>query len=406
LDYGRHNYEVRNTLFNNATLPYEALRHILDMGHNDSVLFANRNIKATEFPKIVTSGLARENSGWSRAYIVRQAMSNLGVGSTALIALSEEVRKVHRGEYVDCVNAMLNNYTLTTKSVEWIWRRAIGAMKPTELERIVNSVVRHPNVTDEFIDQVLFSLKDSQLNDARHYTFRDGYLASSEVIQKINAINSNFDYFLANHGKAEDMTQAIVGDILNRGDADHIFALLKRDLIENETMKERAIITVVEDYDHVRELQKLRLIREDHVEMAARNGSWQLRRFAASSTMASEKTLKGLATDSDSDVRQAVRDNPKWKEIKEAVEYQKRVTGSIDLMTRVYHSATTVLDVVDSDGWEKDYEVSREFVQALRVLAKPEFGQFLEAFRSEDKRQMMKDGVDTETLDLLGQFFE
>jgi hypothetical protein len=406
LDYGRHNYDVRGALFRNRALSYEAVQHILDMGYNDSELFANLNIKATEFPKIVMHGIAKENSNWSRTYVIRQAMSNQGVGSTALIALSEEIRKVHRDSYQESVIHLLRNDTLTTKSVEWIWRRAIGAMKPSELESIVNSVVRHPNVTDEFIDQVLLSLKDSGLNDARKYEFRDGYFASGEVIQKIRTVNSDFSYFLANHCRAEHMTQVIVNSILDKGNADYALALLKRDLIENEGMKEQAIITVIKDYDHVQELQELGLIRTEHVEMAAREGSWQLRRFAARSEMASEKTLKRLAVDNDSDVRRAVLENPKWEEIKDSVEYQKRVTASVDRLNHIVSRAHDVLDVADQDGWEKDYEISREFVQALRVLAKPEFKSFITSFASEEQRELMKDGVDTETLSILGQFFE
>ncbi len=406
LDYGRHNYDVRNTLFRNRTLSYEAVRHILDMGYNDSELYANLNIKATEFPNIVMRGLAKENSSWTRTYIIRSAMTNRGVGSTALIALSEEVRKVHRGEYAESIKHLLRNDTLTTKSVEWIWRRSIGAMKPSELESIVNSVVLHPNTTDEFIDQVLLSLKDSQLNDARHYEFRDGYLASGEVIQKISTINADFSYFLANHCRAEHMTQTLLNNILDRDNADYAFALLKRDLIGNEGMKEQAIITVIKDYDHVQELQELGLIRTEHVEMAAREAHWQLRSFAARSEMASEKTLKRLAVDIDNDVRKAVKENPKWEKIKNSVEYQKRVTASVDRLNHIVSRAHDVLDVADQDGWEKDYEISREFLQALRVLAKPEFKEFITSFASEEQRELMKDGIDTETLSILGQFFD
>jgi chromosome segregation and condensation protein ScpB len=185
-----------------------------------------------------------------------------------------------------------------------------------------------------------------------------------------------------------------------------VFAILKRGLIENENMKERAIIAVIKDYDHVQELQELGLIRTEHVEMAAREGSWQLRRFAARSEMASETTLKRLAVDNDSDVRQAVRANPNWEKIKDSVEYQKRASDAVDRLNRIFTIANEVLDVADKDGWEKDYEISREFVQAVRVLTKPEFKEFLQAFASEEKRELMKDGVDTETLSILGQFFE
>jgi hypothetical protein len=279
-------------------------------------------------------------------------------------------------------------------------------MKPEELELIVNSVVLHPNSTDEFIDQVLLSLKDSQLNDVRRYEFRNSYLASSSVIERLSTINSHFDYFFANHCRAEDMTPAIVSGILNRGEADHAFALLKRNLIEHQEMKERAIVNVILDYDHVEGLQKLGLIREDHVEMAARQSSWQIRRFAARSEMASADTLKKLATDNDSDVRRAVRENPKWLEIKDSVEYQKRVSDSVDRLDLIFRKANDVLEVAEADAWEKDYEVSREFIQAIRTLAKPEFRDFLTSFAKEDQRQLMKDGVDTETLNLLGQFFE
>jgi hypothetical protein len=122
--------------------------------------------------------------------------------------------------------------------------------------------------------------------------------------------------------------------------------------------------------------------------------------------MASEKTLKRLAVDNDNDVRRAVLENPKWEEIKDSVEYQRRVTASVDRLNHIVSRAHDVLDVADQDGWEKDYEISREFVQALRVLAKPEFKSFITSFASEEQRELMKDGVDTETLSILGQFFE
>jgi hypothetical protein len=105
-------------------------------------------------------------------------------------------------------------------------------------------------------------------------------------------------------------------------------------------------------------------------------------------------------------VRRAVLENPKWEEIKDSVEYQRRVTASVDRLNHIVSRAHDVLDVADQDGWEKDYEISREFVQALRVLAKPEFKSFITSFASEEQRELMKDGVDTETLSILGQFFE
>jgi hypothetical protein len=406
LDYGRNNYDVRGKLFRNRTLSYEALKHILDLGHNDSELFANQNIKATEFPKIVMHGIAKERGSWTRTYIIRHSMSNEGVGSTALIALSEEIRKVHRDSYGESIKYLLKNETLTAKSVEWIWKKSISVMKASELDSVVNSVVLHPKVSDDFIDTILLSLKDSQLTDAKNYEFREGYLASGKVIQKISTVNANFSSFLAKHCRVEHMTQEIVGRVLDNGQVEDAFALLKRGLIENENMKERAIIAVIKDYDHVQELQELGLIRTEHVEMAAREGSWQLRRFAARSEMASEKTLKRLAVDNDNDVRRAVLENPKWEEIKDSVEYQKRVTASVDRLNHIVSRAHDVLDVADQDEWEKDYEISREFVQALRVLAKPEFKSFITSFASEEQRELMKDGVDTETLSILGQFFE
>ena len=83
-----------------------------------------------------------------------------------------------------------------------------------------------------------------------------------------------------------------------------------------------------------------------------------------------------------------------------------RVSDSVDRLETIFRKANDVLEVAEADAWEKDYEVSREFIQAIRTLAKPEFRDFLTSFAKEDQRQLMKDGVDTETLNLLGQFFE
>lgn len=120
----------------------------------------------------------------------------------------------------------------------------------------------------------------------------------------------------------------------------------------------------------------------------------------------SEETLKTLATDNDSDVRQAVRENPKWKLIKDSVEYNEKANLFASHAQVIHNKSVELLErnpIVHE--FAKDYPDVRPFIEAMVVMADPKFKAMLKAFTVEESRNLMKDGIDLDTLTLLEDFF-
>jgi len=410
-----HSREVRRVLVTNMWLSCEAVKHLIEtVGEAASPLFANPQIKASEFVGLVMSSLQEwQPSNWAKRNSIRSALSNSGVGSTALIALSEELRKTFRlnDEIETMYQYLLSNEKLTSKSLEWLWKRLLVVFpiqdKADSIELVAASIVCHENCKDELIDRVLLSLKGDRLRRAtREFEFREGYMAGHEVVDAVLSLGWTSDAFIVKHFREEDISLDLLTQVVGRADSRCALAILTRGLIENEALRETAVLVALNDDDSVRRLSDLGLVQAHHVENMVNSNSWRVRLFAAESSLVSEKSLKRLAGDRDADVSRGARKNPKWLYIKDSVEFQERAVEAVARIHRMVNCVTDVLPTLEKDNWEKDYEVCREFVQAIRTLAKPEFLHFLDVFVKEEQRELMKDGVDLETLNELEQFFE
>jgi len=74
-------------------------------------------------------------------------------------------------------------------------------------------------------------------------------------------------------------------------------------------------------------------------------------------------------------------------------------------MKRIHRGCSGVVAAVNADSYAKDYAGFSEFGKAIELLASPEFSTFIETFSHKDRRELMKDGIDLDTLNLLSQFF-
>ena len=117
-----------------------------------------------------------------------------------------------------------------------------------------------------------------------------------------------------------------------------------------------------------------------------------------------EETLKMLSTDSDSDVRRSVRENPKWEIIKDAVDAQEaayRFSEKVRALSRHAEEISTSL----LEKYDEEYNDLKKIVAAINVLADPKTRELINSFKVEESRNLMKDGIDADTLSLLKDFF-
>ena len=420
-------YELRRRLFRNHSISHDCVKYLLaEEGLVESVILANPNIKAKEFIGIVKEQIELERSRYSVDRIVKSALSNQGIGNTVLIALLEHIKSINsERNYESLVEILVtHNESLTPRSIDWLWTQAnirikkIGAVQSKPL---IKCITAHPNCSDELINKIILGLEDGYADDLFGYAqieIRESYVASREVLNLlaplcINGTDQaikNTSIFIAIHMGAVELTDRITQQIISIRDKEVQLALLKNGVLAGTSQEREAVDIIVSSTDDLegeewRYLENSNLITEDHLIALTSHRSWRVRQLVAESTRVPLAQLEVLAGDDDSDVVRSATQNGRYHLVKHSVEYQRRAESNCEEMKRIHRGCSGVIAAIDADTYAKDYAGFSEFSKAIELLASPEFSTFIETFSHKDRRELMKDGIDLDTLNLLSQFF-
>lgn len=416
-------YDLRRRLFCNHDLSHDCVKYLLaEEGLLESAILANPNIKAKEFIGIVKEQIELESYSVDR--IIKSALSNQGIGNTVLIALLEHIKSSDRS-YPRLVEMLVTqNESLTPRSIDWLWNQAsirikkIGIIQPKPL---IKCITAHPNCSDELINKIILGLEDGYVDDLFGYAqieIRESYVASREVLNLLapRCINGtdqaikNTSIFIANHMGTVELTDSITQQLISIRDKEVQLALLKNGVLVGTSHERAAVDIIVSSTDDLegedlRYLENSNLITEDHLIALTSHSSWRVRQLVAESTRVPLAQLEVLANDDDSDVVRSATKNGRYHLVKHSVEYQRRAESNCEEMKRIHRGCSGVIAAIDADSYAKDYAGFSEFSKAIEILASPEFSTFIETFSHKDRRELMKDGIDLDTLNLLSQFF-
>lgn len=418
-------YELRRRLFRNHSISHDCVKYLLaEEGLVESVILANPNIKAKEFIGIVKEQIELERSNYSVDRVITSALSNQGIGNTVLIALLEHIKSSDR-PYQRLVEMLVTqNESLTPRSIDWLWNQAnirIKKIGGIQSKPLIKCITAHPNCSDELINKIILGLEDAYVDDLFGYAqieIRESYVASREVVNLLAplCINGtdraikNTSIFIANHMGAVELTDSITQQLISSRDKEVQLALLKNGVLAG-TSQERAAVDIIvsstndlegEDW---RYLENSNLITEDHLIVLTSHRSWRVRQLVAESTRVPLAQLEVLANDGDSDVVRSATQNGRYHLVKHSVEYQRRAESNCVELARIHKGCSGVIAAIDADSYAKDYAGFSEFGKAIEILASPEFSTFIETFSHKDRRELMKDGIDLDTLNVLSQFF-
>ena len=207
-----------------------------------------------------------------------------------------------------------------------------------------------------------------------------------------------------------ELTDSITQQIISIRDKEVQLALLKNGVLAGTSHEREAVDIIVSSTDELegeewRYLENSNLITEDHLIALTSHRSWRVRQLVAESTRVPLAQLEVLANDGDSDVVRSATQNGRYHLVKHSVEYQRRAESNCEEMKRIHRGCSGVIAAIDADTYAKDYAGFSEFSKAIELLASPEFSAFIETFSHKDRRELMKDGIDLDTLNLLSQFF-
>jgi hypothetical protein len=381
-------------------------------GVRDNNLFRNPNIKAAEFVGLVKEYVTTSGSShWSKRGVYGAAAHNPGVGNGAIIALTEMVYKEDSSVYVDVIGNAFRNESLSSRSIKYLLDRAEGRVSETDFTTLSKTAVQRPNASDSLVDSVVTARLDQGVNVLREFQFSDNYVASETVIEKISANYPNgnserYLEFLVKHIPADRLTpeRIAVAEFTQNSETATVLILKGVELSEGSIDRLVMVVAMSSDCEYIDRLNREFYIKSHHIDEMAKSSSWSVRRRAAGMYNISEETLKGLATDSDSDVRQSVRENPKWEIIKDAVDAQEaayRFSEKVRALSRHAEEISTSL----LEKYDEEYNDLKSIVAAINVLADPKTRELINSFKVEESRNLMKDGIDTDTLSLLKDFF-
>lgn len=406
-------YDTIGQLNRNHLLPHELvvmqLRYRHGRGVKDDNIFTNPNIKGSEFAELVTGYVTLAGHGsWSSRRVFQKALLNEGVGNGAIIALTEEVFKWDKSEYLGMLSYALLNKSLSGRSVEYLYEKAKRRF-PSELRDVVETASRHPNTNNEFIDKVILDRVGMGLRPIRRFELGENYRASERVVEAVEEHDRNceeYPEFLIRHVSVALLTPERIFAIEQSSNTDILAELVLSGLLTDEARIDRTVMRVASSgsSESIERLNDALYLKSHHVDEMARSMSWSTRQRAASCYNVTDETLKRLSQDNDSDVRRAARENPKWENIKHSVEYHEKAVQFANEGLRTINSAgnlsTTLLEL-----YKPEYEELAPFIDAINTLLDPKFKSMLEAFKNEEQRDLMKNGVDGETLELLKDFF-
>ena len=417
-------YDLRRRLFRNHDLSHECVKYLIaEEGLVESTILANPNIKAKEFIGIVKEQIELERSRYSVDRIIKSALSNRGIGNTILIALLEHIKSEH--QYETLVEILVtHNESLTPRSIEWLWKQTNTRMKKKVLgipTKLISGVTAHRNCSDELINKIVLGLEPDYIVDLFGYarmSIRENYVASREVVELLasqgmtgpDQVIKNTSIFIANHMGAVELTDRITQQLISVRNKEVQLALLKNGVLAGTSHEREAVDIMVSDSDELEReewkyLEDSNLITEDHLVALASHRSWRVRQSVAESTRVPLAQLEVLADDDDSDVVRSATQNGRYHLVKHSVEYQRRAESNCEEMKRIHRGCSGVVAAVNADSYAKDYAGFSEFGKAIELLASPEFSTFIETFSHKDRRELMKDGIDLDTLNLLSQFF-
>lgn len=409
-----NDYSVIYELNRNRRLSHETIAVQLKDRHGvkDDNIFQNPNIKAAEFVGLVKEYLSLTgSSNWSRRNVYRSASRNLGVGNGSIIALTEMVYKEDQSQYEEIMESALKNESLSSRSIEYLLDRAKRRLDANKHLTLTKIAIQHPNVSWAMVDSVVTDGLAQGLNVMRVLAFGENYMASERVVEKLdevylNSVNEDYLLFLVSNVHPDLLTPARASMIeLSRNTETLTKLILKVSTLSEESI-DRAVMYVAMHGD-VAELIWLAdalYIKSHHIDEMAKSTSWSVRQRAAKMYNISEETLKGLAIDSDSDVRRTVRENPKWEIIKGDVDAQEaayRFSEKVKMLSR--HAEEISASLLEK--YDEEYNDLKQIVTAINVLADPKTRELMNSFRLEESRNLMKDGIDADTLSLLKDFF-
>ena len=417
-------YDLRRRLFRNHDLSHECVKYLIaEEGLIESTILANPNIKAKEFIGIVKEQIELERSRYSVDRIIKSALSNRGIGNTILIALLEHIKSEH--QYETLVEILVtHNESLTPRSIEWLWKQTNTRMKKKALgipTKLISGVTAHRNCSDELINKIVLGLEPEYIVDLFGYarmSIRENYVASREVVELLasqgmtgpDQVIKNTSIFIANHMGVVELTDRITQQLISVRNKEVQLALLKNGVLAGTSHEREAVDIMVSDSDELEReewkyLEDSNLITEDHLVALASHRSWRVRQSVAESTRVPLAQLEVLADDDDSDVVRSATQNGRYHLVKHSVEYQRRAESNCEEMKRIHRGCSGVVAAINADTYAKDYTGFSEFGKAIELLASPEFSTFIETFSHKDRRELMKDGIDLDTLNLLSQFF-
>ena len=408
-------YSVTYELNRNRKLSHEMVAIQLKdrYGVKDNSVFKNPNIKATEFVGLVEEHISITGmTSWSKRQTYVAAARNLGVGNGAIIALTESAYlRDGKDMYESTVSVALGNESLSARSIEYLLDRARRRLDGDEFLALIKTAVAHPNVSNSFVDSVVKDRLDKGANVLRELNFSEKYEASEEVLERLDqvyltSVNEDYLSFLINNIPLKLLTPNRLATVELSQIPETLTALVLKVPSLSEEKIDRFVMHVAMRGD-IKEISKLAdasYLKPQHIDQMARSNSWSTRCRAAEMQNVSLETLKRLAIDGDSDVRRAARQSPKWEEVREAVEDQEkayRFSERVGLLCR--HAEEISTDLLDK--YDADFPSIKHIFDAIRTLGDPKTKDLMRTFRVEESRNLMKDGIDTDTLSLLNDFF-
>ena len=407
-------YSVIYELNRNRRLSHETIAVQLRSrrGVKDDDIFQNPNIKAAEFVGLVKEYLSLSgSSNWSRRNVYRSASRNLGVGNGSIIALTEMVYKEDQSQYEDIMESALRNESLSGRSIEYMLDRAKRRLDENKHLTLTKIAIQHPNVSWAMVDSVVTDGLAQGVNVMRVFTFSENYMASERVVEKLddvylNSVNEDYLLFLVNNVHPDLLTPVRASTIeLSQNTETLTKLILKVPTLSEESIDRAAMHVAMQgDVDEITQLADALYIKSHHIDEMAKSNSWSVRNRAARMYNTSDETLKKLAIDSDSDVRRSVRENPKWEFIKGSVEDQEaayRFSEKVKMISRHTEEISTSL----LEKYGEGYQDLKPILDAIATLADPKTRELMNSFKVEESRNLMKDGIDVDTLSLLKDFF-
>lgn len=407
-------YSVIYELNRNHRISHETIAVQLRARHGvkSDDIFRNPNIKAAEFVVLIKECLqVSGSSDWSRRNAYRSASRNLGVGNGSIIALTEMVYKEDQSQYEDVMESALKNESLSSRSIEYLLDRAKRRLDSNKNLTLTKIAIQHPNVSWAMVDSVVTDALAKALNVMRVFTFGWNYMASERVVEKLdkiylNSVNEDYLLFLVSNVHPDLLTPTRASTIeLSQKTETLTKLILKVPTLSEESIDRAAMhVAMHGEVDEITQLADALYIKSHHIDGMAKSTSWHVRNRAAKMYNISEETLKVLAIDSDSDVRRTVRENPKWEIIKGDVDAQEtayRFSEKVKMLSRHAEEMSSSL----LEKYDEEYNDLKQIVAAINVLADPKTRELMDSFKLEESRNLMKDGIDADTLSLLKDFF-